>query len=180
MRPLTQKEAQLFFEKLSKFIGDNAKALIERDDGTWTFALHNLRVYYLKESLFKLCPPFAHKLILSAGICMGQFTKHGRFFVQVTALPVIAPYAQYKVWLKPSAELGFLYGQHILNEGIETMTEGTPRNAGIVVYNHNNLPIGLGVALQDSVQRRLAAPTIMVVARQGDLGEYLRSESTLA
>ncbi|EAY16673.1 protein C43E11.9, putative [Trichomonas vaginalis G3] len=180
MRPLTQKEAQIFFEKLSKFIGDNGKALIEREDGTWIFAIHNKRVYYMKEELLNLCKPFSFPLILSAGICMGKFTKTGRFFLQITALPIIAPYAQYKVWLKQSAELGFLYGQHILNEGIETMTEGTPKNVGVVVYNHNNLPIGLGVALQDSVQRRLASPTIMVVARQADLGEYLRSESNIA
>jgi len=179
MRPLSQKEAQIFFEKLAKFIGNNGKALIEKEDGTWTFRFHKQRVYYMRESLADLCPPFAHKLIHSAGICMGKYTKTGRFFVQVTALPVIANLSQYKVWLKSSSELGFLYGQHVLNEGIETMTEGTPKNAGVIVYNSNNMPIGLGVALQSSASRRLAAPTIMVVARQGDLGEYLRSESTL-
>ena len=180
MRPLNQNEAQLFFEKLAKFIGDNAKTLVERDGGQWTFCVHNNRVYYMKKEVESYCPPFAHKLLLSAGICMGKFTKKGRFFLQVTALPVIAPLAQYKVWVKSSAEIGFLYGQHILKEGVENITEGTPRNAGVIIFNPNNLPIGIGVALQSSVQLRLAAPSIMAVANQGDLGEYLRAESQIA
>lgn len=60
------------------------------------------------------------------------------------------------------------------------MSEGTPKNAGVIVFNSNSQPIGLGVALQSSVSRRSALPTIMVIARQGDLGEYLRDETLLA
>jgi 60S ribosome subunit biogenesis protein NIP7 len=155
------------------------KTLIEQENGAWTFQQHHQRVYYLRESLAKMCKPFAYKLLLSAGVCMGKFTKKGRFFVHITALPILAPFALYKVWVKPSAELPFLYGQHILKEGVENMTEGTPRNAGVIVFNKDNLAIGLGVALQSSVSLRLAHPTIMAVARQGDLGEYLRGENTI-
>jgi 60S ribosome subunit biogenesis protein NIP7 len=179
MQPLTQKEAQLFFEKLGKFIGPNVNMLMDQQGEAWTFQQHRQRVYYMRESMAKMCKPFAYKCLLSAGICMGKFTKKGRFFVHITALPVIAPLALYKVWVKPSAELPFLYGQHILKEGVENMTEGTPRNAGVVVFTKQDLPIGLGVALQSSLSLRLAHPTIMAVARQGDLGEYLRGESTI-
>jgi 60S ribosome subunit biogenesis protein NIP7 len=180
MRPLTEKEAQLFFERLAKFIGANAESLLTRDSESWTFCEHRLRGYYMGVDMARYCKPFGHKQLLSAGICMGKFTKKGRFFVHVTALSVIAPLAQFKVWVKPSAEIPFLYGQHVLKEGVENMTEGTPRNASVVIFNKDNLAIGLGVALQSSVSLRLAHPTIMAVARQGDLGEYLRSESTIA
>jgi 60S ribosome subunit biogenesis protein NIP7 len=180
MRPLTQKEAQLFFEKLAKFVGANCESLLTREGENWTFQEHHGRVYYMRESMAPYCKPFAHKQLLSAGVCMGKFTKKGRFFVHITALPLLAPLAQYKVWVKASAEIPFLYGQHILKEGVENMTEGTPRNAGVIVFNKDNLAIGLGVALQSSVSLRMAMPTIMAVARQGDLGEYLRSENTIA
>ena len=178
MRPLTEKEAQIFFEKCAKFIGDNINQLVKDDE--YTLREHKLRVYYMRTEIANLCPTFAHKLLLSAGVCMGKFTKTGRFFLHITALQVLAPYAQSKVWIKPSAELGFLYGQHILKEGVKTMSEGTPKNAGVVVYNENDLPIGFGTALQSSVTMRNALPTIMAVARQGDLGEYLRSEMSIA
>ena len=180
MRPLTEKEAQIFFEKLVKFIGDNVQKLLERDGEKWTFREHHQRVYYMRESMAHLCPVFAYKQLLSAGICIGKFTKKGRFFIHITALPVIAPYAQYKVWVKPSAEVPFLYGQHILKEGVENMDVGTPRNAGVVVFNKQDMAIGIGVALQSSVALKSSHPTIMAVARQGDLGEYLRSETSIA
>ena len=72
MRPLTEKEAQIFFEKLVKFIGDNVQKLLERDSEKWTFREHHQRVYCMRESMAHLCPVFAYKQLLSAGICIGQ------------------------------------------------------------------------------------------------------------
>ena len=37
MRPLTDEETKIFFEKLSKYIGDNVKLLIDRADGAYCF-----------------------------------------------------------------------------------------------------------------------------------------------
>jgi len=34
---------------------------------------------------------------------------------------------QYKVWVKPSAELSFLYGNHVLKAGLGRITENTPQ-----------------------------------------------------
>ena len=177
MRPLTQKEVRLLFEKLALFIGDNVKPLLERDEGQWTFAVHKNRVYYMREDIFNHCKNFAEKLLLSAGVNIGQFTKKGRFFLYFTALPIISPLAKYKVWVKSSAEVGFLYGQDILKEGVENIQEGTHRGAGVVVYNASNMPIGLGIALQSSTSLHRCLPTIKAVARIGDIGEYLRSEN---
>ena len=44
MRVLTEEETQIFFEKLTKFLGSNVKFLIDRDDGDFVFRLHRARV----------------------------------------------------------------------------------------------------------------------------------------
>lgn len=180
MRFLNKQEARLLFEKFAQFIGDDVKPLLEREGSTWTFGVHKNRVYYMKQDLYNHCKNFGEKCLLSAGVYVGKFTKKGRFFFNITALPVISPLAKYKVWIKSSAEVGFLYGQNIMKEGVENIQEGTPRGAGVVVYNANNMPIGLGVAVQSSNQLHRCLPTIMAVARIGDIGEYLRSENTLS
>ena len=61
MRPLTEEETKTLFEKLSKYIGDNIKLLIDRSDGAYCFRLHRDRVYYVSEKIMKqvgnLCYP---------------------------------------------------------------------------------------------------------------------------
>ena len=51
MRPLTEDETKIFFEKLSKYIGENIKHLIDRSDGMYCFRLHRERVYYVSEKI---------------------------------------------------------------------------------------------------------------------------------
>ena len=53
MRPLTEEETKIFFEKLSKYIGENIKLLLDREDGTFCFRLHKDRVYYVSEKIMK-------------------------------------------------------------------------------------------------------------------------------
>ena len=53
MRPLTEEETKIFFEKLSKYIGDNIKALLDRPDGLYCFRLQKERVFYVKEIIMK-------------------------------------------------------------------------------------------------------------------------------
>jgi len=49
--------------------------------------------------------------------------------------------AQYKVWVKPSQEQSFLYGNHVIKSGLARMTEGTPQYQGVVVNNMNDVPL---------------------------------------
>ena len=49
MRPLTEEELKIFFDKLAKYVGQGIKALIDRPDGRWCFRLHRDRVYYVSE-----------------------------------------------------------------------------------------------------------------------------------
>ena len=49
---------------------------------------------------------------------------------------------QYKVWVKPTSEMSFLYGNHIPKSGLGRMTDDTPQYAGVVVYNMNDVALG--------------------------------------
>merc|ERR1712179_503477 len=92
-------------EKLMKYIGGNVRKLIERTDSQYSFRVHKERVFYAREDILTAAITLPRKKIISVGTCVGKFTKTGKFKLLVTALPVIADYAQYKVWLKPSAEI---------------------------------------------------------------------------
>ncbi len=93
--------------------------------------------------------------LISLGTCFGKFTKTRKFKLHITALDYLAQYAkvspppakkgattallqsnsiiyfnqQYKVWVKPAAEMSFLYGNHISKAGLGRITEDTPQCA---------------------------------------------------
>ena len=52
MRPLTEDETKELFEKLSKYIGENIKLLIDRPDGNYCFRLAKDRIFYVREGEF--------------------------------------------------------------------------------------------------------------------------------
>jgi hypothetical protein len=49
-----------------------------------------------------------------------------------------------QVWVKPSAELQFLYGNHVLKSGLGRITEATPGYTGVVVYSMSGEQAGGG------------------------------------
>ncbi|GAB1603346.1 60S ribosome subunit biogenesis protein NIP7 homolog [Argonauta hians] len=179
MRPLTDEECELFFEKLTKYIGDNISQLLERSDGKYCFRLHKDRVYYCKETLMKKACHVSRENLKSFGTCFGKFTKSHKFRLHVTALDFLAPYAQHKVWLKPNAEQQFLYGNHIMKAGLGRITENAEQYKGVVVYNMNDLPLGFGVAAKSTTDCRRADPMDIIAFHQADIGEYLRNEDRI-
>uniref|UniRef100_A0A8C2WKG6 NIP7 nucleolar pre-rRNA processing protein n=1 Tax=Cyclopterus lumpus TaxID=8103 RepID=A0A8C2WKG6_CYCLU len=94
MRPLTDEETKTMFEKLSKYIGDNIKLLVDRPDGSYCFRLHNDRVYYMSEKILKLATHISRDKLVSVGTCFGKFTKTIKFRLHITALDFLAPYAK--------------------------------------------------------------------------------------
>ncbi|XP_030622847.1 60S ribosome subunit biogenesis protein NIP7 homolog isoform X2 [Chanos chanos] len=94
MRPLTDEETKTMFEKLSKYIGENVKLLVDRPDGTYCFRLHSDRVYYISEKLLKLATNISREKLVSVGTCFGKFTKTQKFRLHITALDFLAPYAK--------------------------------------------------------------------------------------
>lgn len=59
-------------------------------------------------------PPVRASLSFSLGTYFGKFTKSKKFRLNITCLDILAKYAKHKVWLKPSGEQSFLYGNHII------------------------------------------------------------------
>jgi len=179
MRPLTDEETRVFFEKLSKYIGDNIKLLIDRPDGQYCFRLHKDRVYYVNDDIMKKAGNIARENLVSLGTCFGKFTKSSKLRLHITALDYLAPYAKYKIWLKPSAEQQFLYGHHVMKSGLGRITENTEQYQGVVLYSMNDLPLGFGVAAKSTAECRRTDPMTIVAFHQADIGEYIRSEDTL-
>mmetsp|Transcript_2600 Transcript_2600/g.3658 ORF Transcript_2600/g.3658 Transcript_2600/m.3658 type:complete len:182 (-) Transcript_2600:261-806(-) len=174
MRPLTEEETKTLFLKLSEYIGKSIERMINRSDERHCFRLIKDRVYYISESLMKASTTINRDDLLHVGTCIGKFSKSGKFLLHITALDYLSQYAKYKVWVKPSAEMSFLYGNHIAKSGLARMTESTPQYAGVVVYSMSDIPLGFGVAAQKTEHVSNLDPTGNVVLHQADIGEYLR------
>lgn len=176
MRPLTDEETIMIFEKLKKYMGSKLKYLIDTEDTTYVFRLHKNRVYYCNEELLKIASHFERKKLVSIGTCIGKFTKTGKFRLLITSLDYVAKYAKNKVWLKPSGEQTYLYGNHILKSHVARITENLEQYSGMVVCNINDMPLGISTSSKSSIQIKDLDPTAIVGFNQGDIGEYLRVE----
>uniref|UniRef100_A0A7M5WQ97 60S ribosome subunit biogenesis protein NIP7 homolog n=2 Tax=Clytia hemisphaerica TaxID=252671 RepID=A0A7M5WQ97_9CNID len=179
MRPLTEEETKVVFEKLTKYIGENVKCLIDRPDGLYCFRLHKDRIYYVKEDIMKKATNIGRPNLISLGTCFGKYTKAGNFKLLITALDFLAPYAKYKVWVKPSSEQSYLYGHNVLKSGLGRITDNTPQYQGVVIYSMGDIPLGFGATARSTQQCRHADASDVVCFHQTDIGEYLRSENTL-
>ena len=177
MRPLTEDETKTLFLKLSEYIGKNIEKMIGSSDGQHRHCfrlLKNDRCYYISEPLMKAATSINRDDLLQVGVCLGKFTKSGKFRLHITALEYLSQYAKHKVWVKPSAEMSFLYGNHVSKQGLARMTENTSQYAGVVVYSMSDIPLGFGVAAQSTEHCQQLDPTGNVVLHQADIGEYLR------
>lgn len=166
----------MVFEKLYKFIGKSLKNLIDRPDEPYCFRLHNNRVYYVREQMMKKATNIGRDHLVSLGTCMGKLTHSGKFRLTIGALDLLAQYAKHKVWVKPAAEMQFLYGNNVLKSGLGRITENTPAYTGVVVFSMSDIPLGFGTTAKSTNECRSMDPTGVVVFHQGDVGEYLRAE----
>ncbi|KAH8397729.1 hypothetical protein KR215_011516 [Drosophila sulfurigaster] len=162
MKRLTEERTKVLFEKLAKYIGTNVQQLIDRPDGTYCFREHKDRVYYVSERILKL-----------------SFSKTNKLKFHITALYYLAPYAQYKVWVKPSFEQQYLYGNHIPKSGLGRITENAGQYQGVVVFSMNDLALGFGVLARSTTECKTADPLTTVCFHQSDIGEYIRAEDSL-
>jgi len=174
MRPLTDEETKIVFEKLAKYIGGKLKFLLERDDRTYVFRLHRNRVFYCDENLLKYAGHFEKKKLISFGTCIGKFTKTSKFRIHISAMGILSKFAKYKVWVKPGGKQSFLYGTHILKTHIARITEDAPQYSGIVVYNINDLPLGFGTTGKSTLQIKEADPHSTIVFNQADVGNKIK------
>jgi 60S ribosome subunit biogenesis protein NIP7 len=179
MRLLTEEETKVVFEKLANYIGRNISFLVDNPTDPHVFRLQKDRVYYIPEQVAKFATLVARLQLMLVGTCFGKFTKTGKFRLHITALPYVAQYAKFKVWIKQNGEMPFLYGNHVLKAHVGRMLDDIPEHAGVVVYLMGDVPLGFGVLAKLTNEARNLAPTAIVAFRQGDIGEYLREEDTL-
>ncbi|CDR94989.1 60S ribosome subunit biogenesis protein NIP7, putative [Babesia bigemina] len=179
MRPLSEDEAQLVFKKLATYIGEKVLSLVDAGDSgpQHVLRLHRERVYYMNEAILKYSGCINHKNLISAGVCLGKFTKAKHFRLHITALHYMAHYSKSKVWLK-SGEQSFVYGNNVAKKHIGQMSEDVPQNGGVVVM-YNNLPLGFGVTSKSTEALKTALPDDVAVFHQADIGEYLRHEAEI-
>ncbi|KAF3322816.1 60S ribosome subunit biogenesis protein NIP7 [Carex littledalei] len=185
MRPLDEKETTLVFEKLFKFVGPNLKHIIDRpavegpDPSGYCFRLHKNRVYYASESLVRRATSISRPKLVSLGLPIGKITKSGQFRLTIHSLDLLTAHARNKIWLKPAAEMTFLYGNSVTKSMLARITENTKAGDGVVVLSMSDLPLGFGVAARSTQDCRKADTNAVVVHHQADNGEYLRNEEEL-
>eukprot|EP00798_Chlamydomonas_sp_ICE-L_P011441 gene11441-34149_t len=179
MRPLSEEETKQVFEKLYKFIGKNIKNLVDRPDDPHCFRLQKNRVFYVRESLMKKATNVSREKLSSLGTCIGKLTHTGKFRLTIGALDMLAQHAKYKIWVKPSSEMQFLYGNNVLKSGLGRITENTPAYTGVVIYSMSDIPLGFGVTAKSTNECRAMDPSGIVSFHQADVGEYLRAEDEL-
>ena len=182
MRPLTDDELKLVFEKLEKFLGNDVRLLLRptaaADGGEQAacLRLNKQTVFLVPEHLMRLATNVARDALVSAGTTIGRFTKGGSFRLAVTCLDLLAKHSKHRVWIKPSSEMSFLYGNHIVKEGVARMTPMDTYD-GVCVYNLAGTPLGFGIAAHPSEYADALDSGANVVLHQADVGEYLRIEA---
>ncbi|RWR75595.1 60S ribosome subunit biogenesis protein NIP7 [Cinnamomum micranthum f. kanehirae] len=187
MRPLDEAETTAVFEKLFKFVGNNLKHLVDRPShegpdptpGRYCFRLHKNRVFYVSDALVRRATNISRDRLLSLGTSVGKFTHGGKFHLTVHALDLLAAHARHKVWLKPTSEMSFLYGNHVLKSGLARITDNVSAGDGVVVFSMSDLPLGFGIAAKSTQDCRKLDPNAIVVLNQVDVGLYVRKEDDL-
>ena len=86
---------------------------------------------------------------------------------------------QCKIWLKPSAEQQFLYGNHVSKAGLGRISENCAKYQGVLVFSMSDLPLGFGVAAKSTSECKMADPLSSICFHQADIGEYIRNEEEL-
>jgi len=184
MRPLTEQETQTVFKKLAEYTGASLKNMIAPLDSSpnadrHVFRLSHGRVYYTRLQLANLATSIARDKLLSLGVCMGKFSKTGRFRLHITSLPILAQHARHKVYIRPNGVMPFLYGSNLVKAHVARFPEDCPEHQGIVVFSMDDVPLGFGVTAKATSGVRSLDPTGIVCFRQADCGEYLRDEDAL-
>ncbi|KAL4804704.1 hypothetical protein BDV18DRAFT_142358 [Aspergillus unguis] len=184
MRALTEDETRTVFEKLAQYTGSSLKNLIAPLDNSpnadrYVFRISGNRLFYVRLSLANLATSITRDNLLSLGVCMGKFTKTGKFRLHITALPIIAEHARNKIWIKPNGVMPFLYGSNVAKAHVAKFPDDVTEHSGIIVCTQDDVPLGFGITARSTAEARRLEPTGVVCFRQADCGEYLRDEDTL-
>ena len=70
------------------------------------------------------------------------------------------------MWVKPTSEMSFLYGNHLLKSGLGRITENTPANQGRN-FSMSDVPLGFGVAAKSTQDCRKLDPSARCIPPGG-------------
>lgn len=174
MRDLTKEETEKVHKKLTKFIGANVEELL-RDP--YILQLHEQKIFLISRNLKKHTSQIGRKSLVCAGTVLGKFTKTNHFRISIAGLHLLEKFSLYKVWLKSSAEMNFLYGRNVLRSHMHKISDNTPKNSVVFVYNQNNTPLGFGITSKSSADISSSEGKVLIVINQADTGAFLRNES---
>ncbi|KAI5191677.1 60S ribosome subunit biogenesis protein NIP7 [Nematocida sp. AWRm77] len=176
MRSLTEEEQQKIEKKLKTYMGSNLESFL---NPLYTLVLNKQKVYYVRKELLKKALVIPKESLVCLGTCLGRFTKSDYFRLKITALHALALYSTNKVKVKPSAEMSFLYGNHVQRAHLCTFAPDIKKNAGVCLLSSYGVPLGFGVMSKATSEIVSTDRTAIVVVRHGDTGEYLRGEDDL-
>lgn len=177
MRALNTDEQNKVFAKIKFFVGDNIKRVL--GDGSKLF-IHEQRVLLLPERVRAGTSMIARKNLVVAGTVLGRFTKGGNFKLGITCLNLLSQWALYRIWIKNSAEMNYLYGNNSLKSHVFRISENVPINSGVFVFNQSDVPLGFGITTLTPQKYSAAKGHALVLIGQADAGEYVRDENVLA
>ncbi|KAF3455744.1 hypothetical protein FNV43_RR00386 [Rhamnella rubrinervis] len=109
---------------------------------------HALVVYYVSDSLVKRTTNIARANLVSLDTCIGKFTHGINFHLTVQALGIVAANAKHKVWLKPTSEMSFLYGNHVLKAKSTQDCRKLDPNGNVVLHQ---VDIGEYLRIEDEL-----------------------------
>lgn len=92
------------------------------------------------------------------------------------ASTLLFTYTKYKVWLKPTSKMSFIYSNHVLKGGLLRITENITPSDVVVVFSVSNAPLGFGIVATSTQDCRMLDPNGIVVLHQADIGDCLRME----
>ncbi|KAL4885717.1 hypothetical protein BJY04DRAFT_179100 [Aspergillus karnatakaensis] len=181
MRPLTEQETQTLFKKLAEYTGSRLGELLQKNgEDRHVFRIGNQnRAYWVSLKLANIATSIPRDNLLSLGVCMGKFTKTGKFRLHITALPILAEHARSKIYIRPNGVMPFLYGSNCAKAHLARITEDLVEHSGVIVCTQDDVPLGFGITARSSAEMKKLEPTGIVCFRQADCGEYLRDEDTL-
>lgn len=174
MRDLTKEETEKVHKKLMKFIGSNIEELVQ---DPYVLQLHEQKIFLVSKDLKKHTSQIGRKSLVCAGTILGKFTKTNNFRISIAGLHILEKFSIYKVWLKSSAEMNFLYGRNVMRSHMHKISDNIPKNSVVFVYNQNNTPLGFGVTSKSSADISSSQGKVLIVINQADTGAFLRNES---
>ena len=150
-----------------------------KPEGLYYFQFHKNYVYYVSESLVKRATNISNNSWCTLALVPKKSPRPITFLLTIQCLDLLATHAKRKIWLKPTAEMYFIYGNHVLKGGLGRIIENTAQNEGVVIFSMSDVSLGFGVATNSMQDYRKMEPNMIVAYHRYDIGEYLCIEDEL-